>query len=99
MIVEYTSSLLMHHCHAINCDKSVPPKLLFCLKHWSMVPKSWQRMVWLTYRPGQEVDKRPSADYLLVQSMVVALVAVLDGAYTRPQGIDHIYSRAARPYL
>lgn len=37
--------------------------MLFCPKHWAMVPRMQQQEVWRTYRPGQEQDKRPSPAY------------------------------------
>ena len=34
-----------HACHANDCEVSVPPRMLMCLKHWWMVPKEIQRRV------------------------------------------------------
>lgn len=59
-----------------------------------MVPREWQRLVWATYRKGQEVDKRPSPAYLLVQGIVVAIVANLEKTWTKDQAESHIYARA-----
>lgn len=64
-----------HHCHAKGCPKIVPPKLLMCLKHWRMVPRELQKAVWATYRPGQEVDKRPSEAYLKAARAAIDAVA------------------------
>lgn len=50
-------------------------------------------MVWATYRKGQEVDKRPSPAYLLVQGIVVAMVANLERVWTKDQAESHIYTR------
>lgn len=66
---------MTHLCHADNCNAFVPPKMLMCLKHWRMVPKPLQAAVWAEYRPGQEVDKRPSAAYMDVQRAAIAAVA------------------------
>lgn len=52
----------------------MPPKLLFCLKHWRMTPKKIQLLIWRHYRPGQEIDKRPTREYLEVQQMAVRAV-------------------------
>lgn len=68
-----------HICHAIGCAKVVPPRMLFCLWHWRMVPKALQRKVWATYVDGQEVRKDPTDDYLEVQREVVAYVAKREG--------------------
>lgn len=56
-----------HECHIDICDRAVPPKMLFCLEHWRMTPKVNQAAIWATYRPGQEVDKHPSREYLVAQ--------------------------------
>lgn len=79
-----------HTCHAVGCKKVVPPKMLFCGRHWHMTPKDTQRLVWQAYRPGQEIDKRPSLVYLVVQSIAVAEVAVLDGRFTPRQREEHV---------
>jgi hypothetical protein len=63
-----------HLCHAIGCARAVPPKMLMCLPHWRMVPRELQQEVWRTYRPGQEIDKRPSVEYIAVQRRAVAAV-------------------------
>jgi hypothetical protein len=63
-----------HTCHAHGCKKLVPPKMLMCLKHWRMVPKFAQDDIWRTYRPGQEIVKNPSNDYLKAQQAAVILV-------------------------
>lgn len=68
-----------HRCHAEGCDAEVPPKMLMCLKHWRMVPKLSQARIWLTYRPGQEIDKHPSALYMDAQREAVEAVAVKEG--------------------
>ncbi len=65
----------VHTCHARGCEKSVPPKMLMCLRHWHMVPRDLQREIWHTYRPGQEIDKRPSREYMDVQQRAIAAVA------------------------
>ena len=68
-----------HTCHAVGCTKAVPPKLLMCLKHWRMVPNDLQKLVWKHYRPGQEIDKRPSVGYMEVQERAVNAVAQREG--------------------
>lgn len=87
---------IKHTCHAIGCAKTVPPKMLFCPKHWRMTPPSTQRLVWAAYRPGQEVDKRPSPLYLIVQAIAVAEVAVLDGRWLPSQQEAHVREVAQR---
>lgn len=65
---------MKHFCHAHGCPTIVPPRLLMCLKHWRMVPRDTQRLIWKYYRPGQEVDKRPSPEYLLVMKVAIEQV-------------------------
>ncbi len=75
---------MSHHCHAYRCEKTVPPKLLMCAKHWRMCGPDIQRMIWRTYRPGQEIDKNPSRAYLLAQRAAVWAVFVEEGGCTWP---------------
>ena len=63
-----------HHCHAIGCNKPVPPKMLMCKRHWAMVPPPLRQEVWRHYRPGQEVDKNPSPEYLAAAKAAIAAV-------------------------
>jgi hypothetical protein len=53
--------------------------MLMCRKHWFMVPRKIQALVWKHYRPGQEIDKNPSEDYVLVQRSAVWAVFVAEG--------------------
>lgn len=64
-----------HQCHARECSAPCPPSRLMCGRHWRMVPKPVARKVWETYRPGQEVDKRPSRAYLDAADAAVEAVA------------------------
>ncbi len=36
---------LSHHCHLPGCKTATAPRMLFCLKHWKLVPKDLQREV------------------------------------------------------
>lgn len=51
-------------CHAYECDVPVPPKMFACKAHWFALPKPLRDEIWRTYRPGQEIDKQPSGDYM-----------------------------------
>lgn len=55
-----------HHCHWPGCTVEVPPKLWGCRKHWFSLPKQLRDEIWATYRPGQEITKDPSEEYLAV---------------------------------
>lgn len=68
-----------HLCHAYGCVNGVPPALLMCRQHWRMVPSKLQRLIWATYRPGQEKDKKPSPEYMLVQRGAIWSVFVQEG--------------------
>jgi hypothetical protein len=46
-----------------------------CGKHWRMVPKQLKDAVWKHYRPGQEIDKDPTPEYLKVAQDAIAWVA------------------------
>ncbi|MDZ4374002.1 MAG: hypothetical protein U1C74_21615 [Phenylobacterium sp.] len=64
-----------HHCHWPGCAAHVPPAMWGCRKHWYALPKALRDRVWRTYRPGQERDMRPSAEYLQVAREVQAWIA------------------------
>lgn len=70
---------MSHICHAIKCKKECPPKYLMCKQHWSMVPADLQAAVWGHYRPGQERDKNPSAEYM--RASMNAIKSVLRQEY------------------
>lgn len=72
---------MSHHCHAVGCGRLIPPRLMFCLQHWRMVHRKLQITIWNEYRPGQEVDKRPSLAYLCCQQAAVAEVASKEGRH------------------
>lgn len=55
-----------HHCHWPGCGRQVPPARWGCRDHWFRLPKRLRDRVWSCYRPGQEEDCRPSAEYLQV---------------------------------
>lgn len=55
-----------HGCHWPGCTVDVPPAVWGCRKHWYSLPRGLRDRIWAAYRPGQERDKRPSADYLEV---------------------------------
>lgn len=64
-----------HFCHAIGCKTEVLPRLLMCGRHWRMVSKRSQDEVWRYYRNGQEIDKRPSREYLAAARQATTEVA------------------------
>ncbi len=70
---------MSHHCHAKGCSVLVPPKMLMCYRHWKMVPRPLQNEIWRTYRPGQEISKTPSDEYLVAFDNAVNAVAQKEG--------------------
>lgn len=46
-----------------------------CRKHWFMLPKNLRDKIWKAYRPGQEKDMQPSAEYLAVADGVQKWIA------------------------
>lgn len=68
-----------HKCHAARCKRTVQPRLLFCPQHWGMLPAELRELVRKAYRPGQEIDKRPSLIYVLTQQLCVSVVANAEG--------------------
>lgn len=56
--------------------------MLMCLKHWRMVPKIMQDDIWRAYRPGQEIDKRPSQEYVKAQQRAIAVVVIVESGVT-----------------
>lgn len=35
-----------------------------CRQHWFSLPARLRAKIWATYRPGQEITKTPSAEYI-----------------------------------
>ena len=65
----------MHLCHAVGCERAVPPRYLMCSAHWGMVPHHLQQRVWATYVRGQEVRKDPTPEYLAAARAAINAVA------------------------
>lgn len=55
---------MAHHCHWPGCTIEVAPKLWGCRKHWFTLPKHLRDKIWAIYRPGQEISKDPSNEYI-----------------------------------
>jgi hypothetical protein len=46
-----------HHCHALGCKRSCPPKHLMCRECWAKVPRDVQDEVYETVdKRGKHVD-------------------------------------------
>lgn len=70
---------MKHLCHAEGCQTAVPPRMLMCKTHWFMVPELDRLRVWALYRPGQEITKTPSMEYLAHVAHVIDVVAKTEG--------------------
>lgn len=70
--------MVNHTCHAYGCKTPVPPRRFMCRGHWRALPKDLQDAIWREYRPGQEVDKKPSARYMAVQRLAIYALAPND---------------------
>ena len=46
-----------------------------CKRHWYALPQHLRDRIWRAYRPGQEADGRPSAEYLDAARDVQAWIA------------------------
>lgn len=64
-----------HHCHWPGCNRDVPPAKWGCTKHWYALPAELRRKIWRSFQPGQEISKRPSAEYLRVAREVQDWIA------------------------
>jgi hypothetical protein len=53
-----------HACHWPGCGKSVKPAVWGCRFHWFKLPKTIRDAIWRAYRPGQEIRKDPSSEYI-----------------------------------
>jgi hypothetical protein len=64
-----------HECHWPGCTAQVPPAMWGCKKHWYALPAELRREIWRCYRPGQEIDQRPSTAYIAVARRVQQWIA------------------------
>jgi hypothetical protein len=64
-----------HTCHWPGCGKAVAPSMWGCKRHWFMLPLVLRNKVWAAYRPGQEISKTPSPEYVAVAREVQDWIA------------------------
>lgn len=81
---------MSHHCHAVGCPTYCKPELLMCFRHWRMVPKHLQKLVWEFYRPGQCNDMRISREWHLSATRAINAVALKEGILTKKQAIRRL---------
>lgn len=62
--------------------------MVMCGKHWRQVPARIQAAVWKYYRKGQEVDKKPSIQYIVAQRAAIWAVALKEERVTEIPNVD-----------
>ena len=68
---------MIHHCHALACDKPCPPRHLMCGECWRKVPREIQREVYATVgKRNKDVDAT-WAPWWRAQAKAIAHVAFL----------------------
>lgn len=88
---------MSHVCHAVGCNTPVAAILFMCTKHWYKLPKVYQKVIWHYYRPGQEIDKEPTLDYIAVAFAGIACVALQEGR-TPPRFVPEAVETAQRAH-
>lgn len=68
-----------HACHWPGCGRQVPPAMWGCRAHWYKLPAHLRTLIWRTYRPGQEIDGRPSRDYVTAARAVRKWITKQEG--------------------
>lgn len=76
---------MAHICHAIACERYVPPQMLMCRKHWFTVPLALRNRVWATYQDGQCDTLDPTSDYCKAAKAAVIAVAEKEGRTIDPK--------------
>lgn len=70
-----------HDCHATGCEVQCKPAYFMCPKHWRMVPRRLQLLVWKHYSLGQEDGAaRVTSEYLAVTDEAIRAVAAKEFA-------------------
>jgi hypothetical protein len=76
---------MAHTCHAIACERYVPPTMLMCREHWWKVPAALRIRVWDTYRDGQCNTFDPTSAYCQAAKAAVIAVAEREGRTIDPK--------------
>lgn len=77
---------MSHTCHWPGCQAEVPPRFWGCLKHWRKLPGHLRARILNAYRPGQEIDKRPSVEYVEAAKAVQQWIATDQAPRSRLAG-------------
>lgn len=87
---EEAEDVTAHHCHAIGCGMVIPPRLLFCYRHWMMTPYVHRAAVRDAYRFGQEIDKNPSGRWMIAAQKAICAVAVREGNMSASEAQERV---------
>ena len=67
---------MTHICHAKGCTTSCKPEYLMCSRHWRMVPRRTQLLVYKHYQKGQcGLSPMPSPKWHAAADVAIAQVA------------------------
>lgn len=91
-----------HTCHWPGCRAETDPRRYACRRHWYTLPKWLRDAIWGAYRVNQELDKRPSREYLAVTSIARLWGMCYDRIYRikrRELGHAHAAAFAAREWF
>lgn len=71
---------MTHTCHAKGCNAPCKPEFLMCPRHWRMVPRKTQLLVYKYYQHGQcDLSPMPSEKWHAAADLAIAQVAHKDG--------------------
>lgn len=68
---------MKHHCHALGCKTTCPPRMLMCRACWSQVPPDLQAEVYRTVKLRGPSADRTWAPWWRAQAKATAHVAML----------------------
>ena len=77
-----------HECHWPGCNKQVRPAFWGCLDHWFKLPLQLRTKIWRAYRPGQEQDMHPSAEYITAAREIQDWIATRNAGSNLPRFAD-----------
>lgn len=78
----------VHECHG-GCGKQVPPAMWGCRECWRSLPLWLRNKIWQHYRAGQEIDGKPSVEYLAVAREVDDFIRAKKSITTTQAACDH----------
>ncbi len=59
-----TAASRTHVCYAPACRSRIPNRRMFCPSHWRRLPAKLKRPILGHYREGQEIEGRPTKEYI-----------------------------------